>query len=275
MLPNLEDLEGSNMHRSDIYASPSNLEGSASPFEMTAKHRKQRGVLGNSASGLILHPKGGKRQEMPKSVFSSVVSLPKLKEYQSHRTFKKMCDDRKPNSNFELPPYRGYHYDPSSKKDIKRRREELKVRERELAERLDSRYRLQNPLRSTPHVTWRLLNYLKKENDKKTQFPDPENPGVELSEKTEVEYLKKTLDVSIDELQPFDSERKELIGRIALKDFNTHYKLLPKIESENGMKKNKASVYTSVLSHESRKNLLPLKMNVVKSVGDPYTIDNS
>ena len=199
-LPNLDDLGGS-ASTSRQLGSINELELSA--YESTTKHKVQRHILGNSASGLLLYPKGGKRQEMPKSIFSSVVSLPKLKEYHSHKTMTKIYKNMKP-SNFELPPYRGYHVDPSSKKDAKTRRDDLKIRERELADRLDSRYRPHNPLKVTPHVTWRLLNYLKKENEGKRQFPDPENPGVEPSEKTETEYLRKTVDVSVDEIQPFD-----------------------------------------------------------------------
>ena len=59
-----------------------------------------------------------------------------------------------------------------------------------------------------------------------------------------------------------------------MKDFDMHFKMLPKIESENEMKKNKSSVYTNILSSQSKKNLLPLKMNVIKSVGLSNTVDN-
>src|SRR3990167_805084 len=256
----------------DMGSSSPDLDSSATihPFGSLSQPSKARGILGNSASGKLLPSKGGRRHEQPKGIFGPAISLPKLKEFQSHKKLvKQYKEDGTQPKTFELPPYRGYQVDPSSHV------QDLEVNKKTL-DLLDSRYRIYTPMKEPPHLTWRLHNKLRWQADRggKLEVRDVDNPTVFPDIKTEKEYLKEAVQLSEDE-EAYDSEKKDFIGPNAIKEFNMHYKLVDKIQRENQIKKIKNSVYTEMLSSVSKKSLLPMRMNLVKSVGNLKVINNS
>lgn len=255
----------------DAGSSSPDLDSAATlaPFG-TLTRSKPRGILGNSASGKLLPSKGGKRHEQPKGIFGPAISLPKLKEFQSHKKIvKQYKEDATPPKTFGLPPYRGYQVDQSS------HAHDLEVSKKTM-DLLDSRYRMNYPLRETPHLTWRLHNKLRWQGDRggKLEVRDVDNPTCFPDPKTEKDYLREAVNLSEDE-EAYDSEKKDFIGPNAIKEFNMHYKLVEKIQRENQIKKVKNSVYTEMLASVSKKSLLPMRMNLVKSVGNLKVINNS
>lgn len=268
--PNLEELTESPNNNLDFIGSSAVLD--SSPFDLTTRNRKKRHIMGNSASGLILHPKNGLKQEMPRSIFSSMVCLPKLKECESHKKFASIYKKQNPPT-FDVPPYRGYQTDMKNQLGID------SLKQKKPWELLDSRYRRKEPLKQVPHLTWTLQKKIdaSKYPDGlgKVKIKDMENYQleVEMSEKTEKEYLKHHLEHSVVEDDPYDYEGKDLVGSNALKEYNTHYKLISKIECENKIKERNNSVYTTILSSINNKNLLPMKMNVVKNFGNTSSIN--
>jgi hypothetical protein len=258
----------------DLGSSSPDLESSITiaPFGSLSQARanKARAILGNSASGKLLPSKGGRRHEQPKGIFGPSISLPKLKEFQSHKKLvKQYKEDAHPPKTFDIPPYRGYQIDQSSYL------QDFEVNKKTM-DLLDSRYRINNPMRETPHLTWRLHNKLRWQADRggKLEVRDVDNPDIFPDPKTEKDYLREAVQLSEDE-EAYDSEKKDFIGLTAIKEFNMHYKLVEKIQRENEIKKVKNSVYTEMLSSVSRKGLLPMRMNLVKSVGNLKIINNS
>lgn len=207
---------------------------------------------------------------MPSSIFSKVVSLPKLKECESHRQFHSIYAQQNPKT-FNVPPYRGYVTNSEGKEEENMNT----MNQKKTFDLLDSRYRHKNPIREAPHLSYRLHSKMKWEDGRngKLVIRDLDNPKVRCSEKTEKEYLKDTIQYSDDD-EPYDQEGKEFVGGTAISEYNRHFKIINKVESENMMKNVPTSVYTTILGNISRKKLLPMKMNVVKSVGNLRVIDN-
>jgi len=255
--------------QADGLGSPT-MEGSSPSDFSPFKKMPQRHITGNSASGLILPTKHGKRQELPKSIFSSVVALPKLKEKESHKKFVTLAKDKEIKT-FELPPYRGYQ---SGMLDEAQEKSNKDARKKVFQARLDSRYRFKNPLKEQLHLTWGLNSKLEWQTGKKVEIRNLEDPEVKPNKKSEREYLEMGLNASDDE-NPYDEERKFYIGPNAINDYNRHYKVIKKVESENQIKKVKNSIYTSILSNIYNKNLLPMRMNVIKPVGDAKVINTN
>lgn len=238
-----------------------------SRFDFTSKHRHQRHILGNSASGKTLHPRNPKKQDVPKSVFSSVIALPKLKQQECHRQINDQYKDKQPKT-FQLPSYRGYISEkvsnPSPQILMKKR----------IYDVMDSRYRLKSTLQEGLHLTWALTKRIERQNgNKKLDIRNLDKMNLEINRKTEDEYIKVCVDVSADE-EPYDQEDKDLIGKNAVKEYNRHYQLLSKIESENEARKVKNSLYTNILSGISKNRLMPMKMDVVKRNGASQEINN-
>lgn len=267
----LPDLDSSPMGGS--FGSVTYIGGSSpdidghSGFDFTTKHKVQRHILGNSASGKTLHPRSLKKQEMPKSVFSSVIALPKLKQQECHKKINDQYKDKQPKT-FQIPSYRGYITDkissPSPQILMKKR----------IYDVIDSRYRPKNTLLEGLHLTWALTKRIERQNgDKKLEIRNPDRLDVKVSRKTEDEYIKVCVDVSADE-EPYDQEEKDLIGKNAVKEYHRHFHLLSKIESENEARKVKNSLYTNILAGISKNKLMPLKMDIVKRNGTSQEINN-
>lgn len=251
-------------------------EGGSSPdienlssFEFSVKKREKYRILGNSASGKSLQPRGGIKQELPKSIFSSVIALPKLRQFESHRKVVQQYKSHPPKT-FELPSYRGYLV----KDNFDQMAAIRDYRRTKLSNQVDSRYRVRNPIKEEFHMTWGLSRRIEHQKGvKELDMKNFEKMKIEANPKTELEYLKTCVDVSGDE-DPYDKEEKELVGTNAVKRYNFHYKMIDKIESENLAVKMKSSLYTNVLSGISKNRLMPLKMDVVKSSGNPKEINN-
>lgn len=267
-LPELDSspVVGSNGSVTYIGGSSPDLDGH-SGFDFTAKHKTQRHVLGNSASGKTLHPRSLKKQDLPKSVFSSVISLPKLKQQECHKRITDQYRD-KPPKTFELPSYRGYITEkvasPSPQILMKKRVYDI----------MDSRYRKKGTLQEGLHLTWALTKRIERQNgNRKLDIRNLDKIDFKASKKTEDEYIKVCVDVSADE-EAYDQEEKDLIGKNAVKEYHRHYQLLNKIESENEARKVKNSLYTNILTGISRNRLMPLKMDVVKRIGSTQEVNN-
>lgn len=238
-----------------------------SKFEFTIKSKQSRHILGNSASGKTLHPKTSKKQEMPRSIFSSVIALPKLKQQEGHKVVMEQYKDKVPKT-FQVPTYRGY----MSEKMISSTPQVFM--KKRIYDVIDSRYRMRNPLNEGLHLTWALTKRIEIQNGKKKlDIRNVEKLQVNILPKTEEEYIKVCVDVSAEE-EPYDQEDKDFIGKNALKEYNRHYSLLSKIEAENGAKRVKNSLYTNILSGINRSKLMPLKMDIVKRAGNSQEINN-
>lgn len=141
----------------DMGSSSPDLDSAATLATFGARSHaqlKSRAILGNSASGKLLPSKGGKRHEQPKGIFGPAISLPKIKEFQSHKKLvKQYKEDVAPPKTFGLPPYRGYQVEQGQ------HAHDTEVSKKTM-DLLDSRYRMNYPLRETPHLTWRLHNKL-------------------------------------------------------------------------------------------------------------------
>ena len=284
-LPASEDADKSELRNSLVFneeaslnqglLDPSGLatvEGS-SVFDASPKrYAKARGPLGNSASGKTLVPKHLLKQDVPKSVFSSTVNLPKLKADESHRRFAEQCKKLKP-ANMSVPLYRGYvtaeELADASASGLP------PIQKKEESDVLVSRYRRSNPLREKPHMSWGLHNQLKWSSGRKGKLfiRDLDNPEIAITQREEDEYIRNSISKPDEDDRGYDEENKFFIGESALKEFNIHYKLIEKIESENKAKEVPASVYTSLLAQTNKKRLLPVKMSVVKRSGDPTHVD--
>lgn len=257
----------------DMGSSSPDLDSAATLATFGARSHaqlKSRAILGNSASGKLLPSKGGKRHEQPKGIFGPAISLPKIKEFQSHKKLvKQYKEDVAPPKTFGLPPYRGYQVEQGQ------HAHDTEVSKKTM-DLLDSRYRMNYPLRETPHLTWRLHNKLRWQADRggKLEVRDVDNPNFFPDPKTEKDYLREAVNLSEDE-EAYDSEKKDYIGPNAIKEFNMHYKMVDKVQRENQIKKVKNSVYTEMLASVSKKSLLPMRMNLVKSVGNLKVINNS
>lgn len=239
----------------------------SSRFDFSSHRKDGPRMMGNSASGKILPPKNVKKQEMPKSVFSSVIVLPKLKQQEGHKTVAEQYKGKNPKT-FEMPSYRGYISDK-----LTNHSSQILVKKR-IYDLVDSRYRLKNPLKEDLHLTWALTKRVERQNgDMKLDIRDLENLKVDIQPKTEEEYIKVCVDVSADE-DAYDQEEKELIGKNAVREYTRHYQLLNKVMSENQARKVKNSLYTNILSGISRQKLMPLKMDVVKPSGHSDEINN-
>lgn len=259
--PHLSNLDGSPTEKGSVAEFSIVKEGGQSP----QKVMKRKPILGNSASGLLLHPKGGQKEELPKSVFSSKVSLPKLKQFQSHRKFVEL-NGGKPQPSYEPLSYQGYIEDSGGNTD------EFKLK-KTFNEMLDSRYRPINPLSEKPRMTWLLFTKLKQARpQEKLALTDLNNYDLHIDKQTEQEYLKVALDVSNEE-EPYDGEKKDFVGTNAIQEYHKHYKIINKVELENDIKKCKNSLYTNILATSSKSNLLPMRLNVVKSVGSLNSIN--
>lgn len=240
-----------------------------SSFEFSSKKREKYRILGNSASGKSLQPRGGLKQELPRSIFSSVISLPKIRQVESHKKVVQQYKSNPPKT-FDLPCYRGYIV----KDNFDQMAAIRESKKRKLCDQVDSRYRLKDPLKQGFHLTWALSRRIEHQlGVKELDMKNYENFKVEANAKTEHDYLKTCVDVSGDE-DPYDKEEKEQIGANAIKRYNYHYKIIEKVESENLAVKMKNSLYTNVLSGISKKRLMPLKMGVVKVAGNPKEINN-
>jgi hypothetical protein len=248
------------------------VEGS-SVFDASPKrYAKSKQPLGNSASGKTLLPKHLLKQDVPKSVFSSTINLPKLKADESHRRFAEQCKKLRP-ANMTVPLYRGYvtaeELAEASASGLP------SIHKKDESDVLVSRYRRVNPLREKPHMSWGLHNQLKWSSGRKGKLliRDLDNPEIQITQREEDEYIRTSISKPDEDDRGYDEENKFFIGENALKEFNIHYKLIEKIESENKAKEVGGSVYTSLLAQANKKRLLPVKMSVVKRSGDPAHID--
>lgn len=247
------------------------MEGS-SIFDASPKRFAKSHPLGNSASGKTLAPKHLLKQDMPKSVFSSTINLPKLKADESHRRFAEQCKKLKP-SNMTVPLYRGYvtaeELADASASGLP------PIQKKEESDVLVSRYRHVNPLKEIPHMSWGFHNQLKWSNGRhgKLVIRDLDNPEIQITQRDEDEYIRNSILKPDEDDRGYDEENKFYIGENALKEFSIHYKRIEKIESENKAKEVHNSVYTSLLAQTNKKRLLPVKMSVVKRSGDPAQID--
>lgn len=266
-LPDLDSSPVANSLGSANYIGTSpDIDGSRFDFNTAVRVRDRR-ILGNSASGKCLHPRGNKKQEMPKSVFSSVIALPKIKQQQSHRLIAEQYKAEQPKT-FQLPSYRGYVADrlshPSPQQPLKKK----------IYDVMDSRYRPRMALDEGLRLTWALTKRVERQNgNKKLEIRDLDHPKIHINRKTEDDYIKVCVDVSADE-EAYDQEEKDLIGKNAVKEYNQHYRLLNKIESENEARKVKNSMYTNILAGIRKQKLMPMKMDVIKTCGNAQIINN-
>jgi hypothetical protein len=238
-----------------------------SSFEFSVKKRPEYRILGNSASGKSLQPRGGNKQEMPKSVFSSTIALPKLKQFDSHRRVANQYRD-KPPQTFEIPSYRGYLEDGSSK------RPPVAPVRKKIYDLMDSRYRYRKPLSESVQMTWTLSQRVENKIKKKLDFRDIDKIIELVDPQLEEEYIKVCVDVSADE-DAYDEEVKDFVGNNAVKEYQKHYKLIEKIQSENIAKDlHHSSLYTNVLAGITKNRLMPLKMDIVKKEGRESDINN-
>lgn len=248
------------------------VEGSILFDASPKRYAKTRPPLGNSASGKNLLPKHLLKQDVPKSVFSSTINLPKLKADESHRRFAEQCKQLKP-ANMTVPLYRGYvtaeELADASASGLP------PIHKKDESDVLVSRYRRANPLREKPHMSWGLHNQLKWSSGRKGKLVirDLDNPDIVITQREEDEYIRNSISKPDEDDRGYDEENKFFIGENALKEFSIHYKLIEKIESENKAKEVSGSVYTSLLAQTNKKRLLPVKMSVVKRSGDPAHVD--
>lgn len=272
-LQSIEENSGVMNNSSYMAASLPNFNDSSILDHSPKKFSKSKRPFGNSASGKTLAAKSYIREDIPKSVFSCTINLPQLKTSQCHKKFADHCKTHKP-PNMEVPPYKGYITADNLKKSTSKTSLPL-INKKEESDILVSRYRRANPLREAPHMSWVLHNQLKWSEGRKGKLliRDLDNPDIVISQKEEDEYLKSAIFKPDEDDRCYDEEGKFFIGENALKEFNIHYKLIEKIESENKAKEVPSSVYTNILSQINKKRLLPIKMNVVKRNGDPSVVD--
>lgn len=278
-MPTLVHLEDSQTFLPTLDNSPVNgstyiFEGGSSPdiekssiYEFSRKKKAEFRILGNSASGKSLQPKSGKKQEMPKSVFSSTIALPKLKQFDSHRKVANQYRN-KPPPTFEIPSYRGYLEDGSSQLPP------YPVVRKKVYDLVDSRYRYRDNLRDSVQMTWALSQRIEIKNKQRLDYKNIDKLIEMVDPQIEDEYIKVCVNVSADE-EAYDEEVKDFVGKNAVNEYQKHYKLIEKIKSENKAKEiPQNSLFTNVLSGISRNNLMPLKMDIAKREGKEDEINN-
>ena len=215
-----------------------------------------------------------------KAIFSSSLKLPQIETRKTHDFYRRQFDEKKglksSKSSLKLSKIPGYKTEIKTLLpfDLNKRNRKMRHKKQNFdVASLEDKYRTQNVLSNSLKLTTDLYYHLTQvRNQDNIFFDDIDKAEVEQSRESEKEYLKSQL-THIKSLPAIDKGSKDVVGLKAVKNFYRHYKILEKVEDQNKMTNTKTSVYTKILKSESKKKLLPLKMNIIKVSGNPSKIN--